>query len=113
MTSRDPNEQNCGLIKFWLLSQTSPPFEKCQKLLREALANLDITGTHGAAPASASCHHHNACISTIWQISYPSNLSPALLMGCVHFLKNQLDQGVELEFKEAFKSLLFLFCCFE
>uniref|UniRef100_A0A2K6URF3 Uncharacterized protein n=1 Tax=Saimiri boliviensis boliviensis TaxID=39432 RepID=A0A2K6URF3_SAIBB len=98
MTSRDPNEQNWGLIEFsWPLSQTSPPFEKCQKLLREALASLDITGTHRAAPTSASCHHHNASISTIWQISYPSTPFPALLMGCV---------------KEAFRSLL-LFCCFE
>lgn len=67
-----------------------------------------MPGAGQAAPAPASCHQPNASISTIWQISYPLSLFPALLMGYALF-KNQLDQGVELELKEAFKSLLFLF----
>lgn len=36
-----------------------------------------------------------------------------IIDGLCTFKKNQLDQGVELELKEAFKSLHFLFCCFE
>lgn len=85
------------------------PSKKCPEASWGGACQPGHPGTGQAALALASCQH-NASISTIWQISYPPTLFPALLIGYALF-KNQLDQGVELELKKkkAFKSLLLFF----
>lgn len=59
-----------------------PPSEECPEASQGGTCQFRHPKHSGAALAPASCHQHNASISTIWQISYPFTLFPALLMGC-------------------------------
>uniref|UniRef100_A0A5F9CGE3 Uncharacterized protein n=1 Tax=Oryctolagus cuniculus TaxID=9986 RepID=A0A5F9CGE3_RABIT len=108
ISGHEPEPNKAVLLKNTPLAPllNSPHLQRTtQKLLREALTCLHIPGAQWTA---ASCHQHNASISTIWQISYPPSLFPALLMGRV-LLKKSIDQGVELELEK--KPLKVCSCC--
>uniref|UniRef100_A0A8C3W2W6 Uncharacterized protein n=1 Tax=Catagonus wagneri TaxID=51154 RepID=A0A8C3W2W6_9CETA len=91
----------CSLVSVW--KEPSPLPSRC--LISILITHSGHPRHSGAAPAPASCHQCNASISNMANF-ISSHPLPALLMACV-LLKNQLDQGVELELKEAFKSLFF------